>query len=103
MSRNYTILRLWQMWFICSSLIVFIVPKDAVAEVVVSDMIGQKGYRVMLKAQTKGTLFSQGGKLVEFLIDGKSIGHVLSGGDGLAFKQYTPLEPGIYRITAKSG
>jgi hypothetical protein len=31
------------------------------------------------------------------------MGNVLSGGDGLAFKQFTPLKTGIYHITAKAG
>ncbi len=87
---------------ICSSIFVFTLAGDAIAEIFVGDMIAQKAEKVMLKAETRGTFFSQGGKLVEFLIDGKSIGNALSGGDGFAFKQFTPLRAGIYHVIAKA-
>jgi hypothetical protein len=57
----------------------------------------------MLRAETKGTLFSKGGELVEFFINGKSLGKTLSGGDGIAFKPFTSQRTGLHEIQVKSG
>ena len=56
----------------------------------------------MLQAETRGKFFRKGGELVEFFIDGKSTGRTLSGGDGVAYKEYTPLRAGTMKITVKS-
>ncbi|MBW1896145.1 MAG: hypothetical protein JRI47_03720 [Deltaproteobacteria bacterium] len=48
-------------------------------------------------------LFSKGGELVEFFMDGKSLGKTLSGGDGVAFKPFTPERTGLHEIQVKSG
>jgi hypothetical protein len=66
-------------------------------------MIVLRGKEVMLRAETRGKLFSKGGEVVEFFVDGKSLDKSLSGGDGFAFRQFTPQKTGIYRITVKSG
>lgn len=86
-----------------SFLILFFLPASALSDVIVHDMVVLKGEAVMLKAETKGKIFGRGGEVVEFFVDGKSIGKSLSGGDGFAFKQFVPLKSGTYRITAKSG
>lgn len=78
-------------------------PLSALSEVIVHDMVVPKGERAMLRAETKGKFFSRGGEVVEFFIDGKPIGRTLSGGDGFAFKQFTPVKTGVYHIAAKSG
>jgi hypothetical protein len=57
----------------------------------------------MLMAETRGTLFSKGGELVEFFIDSKSLGKTLSGGDGIAFKPFTPQRTGLHEIKVTSG
>jgi hypothetical protein len=89
--------------FICSTFLLCIFPAIALSDVIVHDMIVPKGEEVMLRAVTKGKLLSKGGEVVEFFINGKSIGKALSGGDGFAFKQFTPLKTGIHHITVKSG
>jgi hypothetical protein len=84
--------------------ILFIIfPAIVHSDVIVYDTIVPPGREVMLKAKVKGRFFSKGGEIVEFSVDGRSIGKSLSGGDGLAFKPFTPLKAGIYHITAKSG
>lgn len=75
----------------------------AIAEVTIHDMVALKGERVMLKAETRERFLSKGGEVVEFFVNGKSIGRALSGGDGFAFKEFIPLKTGMYRITVKSG
>ncbi len=102
MRGAHSVMRALQM-FICSVLFMLIFSFDAFPEVVVNDVIVPKGEKVMLRAETKSRLFSKGGEIVEFLVDGKSIGKVLSGGDGVAFKQFTPHKTGIHHLYARSG
>lgn len=77
-------------------------PVHARADIIVHDMIALAGREVMLKTETKGILFNQGGEVVEFFVDGKSLGKNLSGGDGVAFKRFVPLRTGLYKIRVQS-
>ncbi|MDH5767900.1 MAG: hypothetical protein OEZ31_02950 [Nitrospirota bacterium] len=91
------------MTFILSVFLLFVFPSNALSDVIVHDMVMPQGEEMMLRAETKGKIFSKGGERVEFFVEGKSIGKTLSGGDGFAFKQFTPLKTGIHRITVTSG
>lgn len=82
--------------------IVSIFPASAWSRVIVGDMVVVKGKKVMLTAETKGKFLSKGGELVEFLVDGKSIGKNLSGGDGVAYKTFTPQRTGLHKIRVTS-
>jgi len=82
--------------------IVFMSPASAWPRVIVDDMVVVRGEKVMLTAETKGKLFSKGGELVEFLVDGKSIGKNLSGGDGVAYKAFTPKRTGLHKVRVTS-
>jgi hypothetical protein len=82
--------------------IVCMSPASAWSRVIVEDMIVVKGKKAMLKAETKGKYFSRGGELVEFFVDGKSIGKNLSGGDGVAYKAFTPKRAGQHKIRVTS-
>jgi hypothetical protein len=84
-------------------LLLYLFPSIVLSDVIVSDMIALRGKEVMLRAETRGKLFPRGGEVVESFVDGKSIGKSLSGGDGFAFKRFTPLKNGLYQINAKSG
>lgn len=84
-------------------LFVFLCPGIASSEIIVHDMISPGSAEVMLKAETRGTLLRKGGEVIEFFIKKKSIGKTLSGGDGIAFRQFSPRSPGLYQIIAKSG
>jgi hypothetical protein len=77
-------------------------PARALSRVVVHDTVAVKDRKVMLRAETRGKFFSKGGELVEFLVDNKSIGKNLSGGDGIAYKQFVPAKSGLHGITARS-
>jgi len=72
------------------------------AEVFVYDAMAVQGEEVRLKAETRGTLFTQGGELVEFFVDDISLGKNLSGGDGAAYRHYTASRPGLKTIRAVS-
>jgi len=89
--------------FIILTLLFCMFPLGALSEVIVHDMVVPEGKRVMLRGETKGKLFSKGGEVIEFFVDGKSLGSTLSGGDGLAFRQFVPPGPGLYHVTARSG
>jgi hypothetical protein len=73
------------------------------AGVVVYDAVAVVGKEVRLKAETKGTFFRKGGELVEFFVDGKSLGKTLSGGDGEAYRSFTPAITGLLEVSVKSG
>jgi hypothetical protein len=78
-------------------------PSRTYAEVIVYDTVALKGREVMLRAETRGALLSKGGELVEFFVNGKSIGKNLSGRDGFAVKRFMPVKAGLYKIVVKSG
>ncbi|GBE00281.1 hypothetical protein BMS3Abin07_02332 [bacterium BMS3Abin07] len=78
-------------------------PGVLFAEVIVHDGIAVSGRPVTLEAETGSGFFRRGGELVEFFIDGKSIGKNLSGGDGLAYKETIPGTAGLMKISAESG
>ncbi|MEW6215248.1 MAG: hypothetical protein AB1478_08650 [Nitrospirota bacterium] len=88
--------------FICYTILFSMFPVNAPSDLIVHDMIVSKGKEVMLRVETKGKLFGKGGEIVEFFVDGKSIGKSLSGGDGFAFRHFAPLKTGLHRITARS-
>jgi len=85
---------------LCISLQFFAV--NVFAEIFVHDMIAVRNEKTLLKAETKGRFYRKGGELVEFLVNGKSIGKTLSGGDGFVFKQFASQKTGLHKITVKS-
>ena len=89
--------------FICFIVLSAIFASAALSDIVVYDVVALKGKEVILKAETRGTLLSRGGELVEFFVNGKSIGKNLSGGDGFAVKRFVPLKAGLNKILVKSG
>jgi hypothetical protein len=86
------------------SIILFsISPAKAFPDIIIHDIVVPAGKEVMLRAEVKGKLFRKGGELIEFFVNGKSIGKSLSGGDGFAYKQFIPLKISRYQIKAKGG
>ena len=84
-------------------LLPFLFPSGACAEVIVHDLVAVQGEKALIRVETRGKFFSRGGKVVELFINDRAAGRILSGGDGFAFRQYTPGKTGIQRITARSG
>ncbi len=41
------------------------------------------------------------GERIEFMLEGRSLGQTLTGGDGMAVKSFTPSKPGFYLITVR--
>ncbi len=81
-------------------------PLIASASVEVRDIVTVKGSSVMLSAKTGGTFLSigaKGGKLVEFSVSGKALGTTLSGGDAVAYMEFTTKDVGLHEILVRSG
>ena len=89
--------------FILSVSLLVVCPDAALARVLVYDDVALNGHEVMLRAETRGTLLSKGGEVVEFIVDGRSIGKNLSGRDGFAVKTFVPARTGVYKINVRSG
>ena len=85
-------------------LLLFIaLPASVHAEIFVNDTVALSREEVLIKAETKSGYFAKGGKIVEFSVDGKSIGSVLSGGDSIAYKIFRTGRPGLYKVFARCG
>jgi hypothetical protein len=84
-------------------LLVIALPASADAEIFVNDAVALSREEILIKAETKSGYFAKGGKIVEFFVNGKSIGSVLSGGDSIAYKTFKTGRPGMYTVLARSG
>ncbi len=88
----------------CLFLILILLSSSPIhADVYVYDAVAVQGEDIRLKAETRGTLFTRGGELVEFFVDDTSLGKNLSGGDGAAYRFYKAPRPGLKTIRAVSG
>ena len=72
---------------------------------VVRDALTMPGHPVMLQVRlVRDGLLQQvgiGGEQLEFLVGGKKIGTAMTGGDGRAFREYTPRMPSNQVITVR--
>ncbi len=84
-------------------MLLLLLPSLASAGVEVKDDIAVTGEAIMLGAKTKGLFLARGGELVEFSVDDKVLGKNLSGGDGWAYREFTPKREKLYKVKATSG
>ena len=70
--------------------------------VIVYDRVTTVGTPVYLKVLTKGRIFADGGRLVQFYLDDKSFGKNLTGGDGYGYRKYKPRREGLIKVRATS-
>ncbi|MGD2097998.1 MAG: hypothetical protein PVG35_10480 [Desulfobacterales bacterium] len=70
--------------------------------VIVYDRVTTVNTPVYLKVLTKGRIFADGGRLVEFFLDEESLGKNLTGGDGYGYRKYIPQRAGIIKVRATS-
>ena len=75
----------------------------AAARVIAFDAATAVGNPVIIKLQTRGKVFSAGGERAEVIVDKEVVGSVLTGADGFGYLKYTPTQPGLLPITARSG
>lgn len=99
MIASFNIKRL-PIFLIC---IFFILPSaQGLSAIITYDNVTTVGTPVFLKVLTKGVIFADGGRLVEFFLDEKSLGKNLTGGDGYGYRKYTPKRPGLMKLNARS-
>jgi len=75
---------------------------QCLSAVIVYDNVTTVSTPVYLKVLTKGRIFADGGRLVEFFLDDNSLGKNLTGGDGFGYRKYTPKRPGLIKLKASS-
>ena len=75
---------------------------QSLGTVIVYDRVTTVNTPVYLKVLTKGRIFADGGRLVEFFLDDKSLGKNLTGGDGYGYRKYVPQRTGIIKVRATS-
>ena len=80
----------------------FLTGARGLAAVIVFDQVTTVGTPVYLKVLTKGRIFADGGKLVEFYLDDQSIGKNLTGGDGYGYRKIIPQHEGTIKVRATS-
>jgi len=92
-----------KLWFALLILGFSILPSGrSLSAVIVYDRVTTVGTPVYLKVLTKGRIFADGGRLVEFYLDDKRFGKNLTGGDGYGYRKFEPRRAGIINIRATS-
>ncbi len=74
----------------------------SLSAVIVYDRVTTVSTPVYLKVLTKGKIFADGGRLVEFFLDDKRLGKNLTGGDGYGYRKYVPKRAGLIKVRATS-
>jgi hypothetical protein len=72
------------------------------SKVVVFDQVTTVQSPIKIRVQTREGFFSAGGRLVDIYLDNNLLKKILTGGDGYGYLKYTPREPGLKKITARS-
>jgi len=72
------------------------------SKVVVFDQVTTVQTPIKIRVLTKDGFFSAGGRLVDIYLDNNLLKKILTGGDGYGYLKYTPREPGLKKITARS-
>ena len=87
---------------ICVSGIMATFVSSGYGAVFIFDQVTTLNTAVYLKVQTKGRIFSEGGKRVDLYVNDKKIKRILTGGDGYGYHKYMPATPGLIPIEARS-
>ncbi len=92
-----------KLWFALLILGISILPAArGLSAVIVYDRVTTVGTPVYLKVLTKGRIFADGGRLVEFYLNDKRLGKNLTGGDGYGYRKYKPRRAGLIHVRATS-
>ena len=81
--------------------ILIIVPVSH-SKVVVFDQVTTVQTPIKIRVLTRDGFFSAGGRMVDIYLDNNLLKKILTGGDGYGYLKYTPREPGLKKITARS-
>jgi hypothetical protein len=75
---------------------------DALGSVVVFDRVAVMGKSVRLVVQTRARFFPDGGRLVNIAVDDQPPKRIMTGGDGYGYLAYSPQQPGLINISART-
>ena len=81
---------------------ILIIVSVSHSKVVVFDHVTTVQSPIKISVLTKDGFFSAGGRLVDIYLDDNHLKKILTGGDGYGYLKYTPREPGLKKITARS-
>lgn len=71
-------------------------------EIEVFDRVTTIRTPVRIAVLTRGRLFAKGGERVDIYVAGIHLKQILTGGDGYGYLSYTPQDPGLKNVTARS-
>lgn len=83
-------------------LFILIVVPASHSKVVVFDQVTTVQTPIKIRVLTRDGFFSAGGRMVDIYLDNNLLKKILTGGDGYGYLKYTPREPGLKKITARS-
>ena len=81
---------------------ILIIVSVSHSKVVVFDHVTTVQSPIKIRVMTRDGFFSAGGRLVDIYLDNNHLKRILTGGDGYGYLKYTPREPGLKKITARS-
>ena len=88
--------------YILPILFILVVVPVSHSKVVVFDRVTTVQTPVHIKVLTGSGFFPAGGRLVDIYLDNVRVKKILTGGDGYGYLKYTPREPGLKIIIARS-
>jgi hypothetical protein len=88
--------------YLLPTLFILIIVPVSHSKVVVFDHVTTVQTPIKLSVLTKDGFFSAGGRLVDIYLDNNLLKKILTGGDGYGYLKYTPREPGLKKIIARS-
>jgi len=75
---------------------------DSYGKVIVFDRVTTVQTPINIKVLTRDGFFSAGGRMVDIYLENNLLKKILTGGDGYGYLKYTPRQPGLKKITARS-
>ena len=83
-------------------LFILIIVSETHCKVVVFDHVTTVQTPIQIRVLTRDGFFSAGGQTVDIYLENNLLKKILTGGDGYGYLKYTPREPGLKKITARS-
>jgi len=88
--------------YLLSILFILISVPDSYGKVIVFDQVTTVQTPINIRVLTRDGFFSAGGRMVDIYLENNLLKKILTGGDGYGYLKYTPREPGLKKITARS-
>ena len=88
--------------YLLPTLFILIIVPVSHSKVVVFDHVTTVQTPIKISVLTRDGFFSAGGRMVDIYLDNNLLKKILTGGDGYGYLKYTPRDPGLKKITARS-